>query len=626
MIACTNSDGKFYITWTRDSDNPYCVGAGTNVYFSYNNINTGTVTVDLEDIAESEDVKEYVVSITTDYAGTYEIHFGAQFYFDGEEMYDYEEILTVEVTSLPGDNLRVVITNVTETSFTYSLLGLSEAQSTGTLFVDVYEEHINRMAASVGFDFNNASETKNILIPDLDEGITYYIKTELSWRQSGTLHTWTDETIVTTKGGEFRIPKCEFVSIERTSTDLNVTVKNTGEKTFSFHAYYTDEISVGTSIGTYDIPAGETHVFEKSLSSVQAYSPLFVYIQVDYALDSEDSHFVEAYFPKKTSYLTTTDGKTHKVLSTSKADPPYVIKVDITQEFPWDNTYGSYTVSPDIVSHYCFAPYTGSLHNASQHNNVYVSANSGINSSCATLKITFTLKYKCNVSFQYYTYIYNAGAKMSVTLSSGDVDIYTGIDTGYVNKAWIKYEDALAAGEYVLFLEHNITTTSSNNDRGYFADFKITPCIPEKWDWNVSNGRHTAAEEENFTLKAYNSLAEKMKVSDFLNFSHLVWNDLCEKVENMLLAAGGSWKDTDGNEIDGSALIMPYSNGDKTLYAAKYNLLQWQIYRVALQYGLSADADWESAIVSQEQVVDGQKHFIDLTELLNDVIEYINTN
>lgn len=160
----------------------------------------------------------------------------------------------------------------------------------------------------------------------------------------------------------------------------------------------------------------------------------------------------------------------------------------------------------------------------------------------------------------------------------------------------------------------------------FFDLYYIPIKVLSKWDWQSSNGSYTANVAENLTLKAYNAFDKTMLASEFaLSFSYLVWNDLCEKVDETLIAAGGSWKTTYESKLNIFDMLMPYNGDDLTIYAAKYNLLQWQIYRLAIQYGLSTEEDWSSSVVQQGQDIDGIKHFVELTELLNDVIDYVNT-
>ncbi|MBQ4556516.1 MAG: hypothetical protein IJA60_02580 [Clostridia bacterium] len=243
--------------------------------------------------------------------------------------------------------------------------------------------------------------------------------------------------------------------------------------------------------------------------------------------------------------------------------------------------------------------------------------------------------YRCPVSF--------AGSGKAVFYSEGKLDVigylttendierllWYGSPSEYIEISGVNNTNFYITCDVVKGIQYYlIVRTFSGEELGTTTVYAEPPTAVavSPWSWYSSNGPYTAEEEENLTNKAHNALSEKMSVSDFLNFSYLVWNDLCEKVGQMLVAAGGSWKDTAGAEIDVSELLMPYVNDDKTLYASKYNLLQWQIYRVAIQYGLASDLDWTNAIVSEQQEVDGIKHFIGLTELLNLVIDYINTH
>lgn len=86
-----------------------------------------------------------------------------------------------------------------------------------------------------------------------------------------------------------------------------------------------------------------------------------------------------------------------------------------------------------------------------------------------------------------------------------------------------------------------------------------------KWSWQASNGTATAS----ITSTAYNAVVNKTAVT---NFSYLVWNDLVDKVKEVLDYIGDTW----------SANYATYSNtkmtsSDKTLTASRFNSLRFNI-------------------------------------------------
>lgn len=130
----------------------------------------------------------------------------------------------------------------------------------------------------------------------------------------------------------------------------------------------------------------------------------------------------------------------------------------------------------------------------------------------------------------------------------------TGLTPGtrYDWEAQLGYEDS--AGD----------TWLSLYDSGYFitAERAIEP-----WSWTYSNGSASASQ----TRRAYNVL---MGTAAADQFSHLVWNDLVDKVAEMREARGYAW--------DRAGTTYPSASGCKvsageTLSARKYNGVRYNI-------------------------------------------------
>ena len=165
--------------------------------------------------------------------------------------------------------------------------------------------------------------------------------------------------------------------------------------------------------------------------------------------------------------------------------------------------------------------------------------------------------YRCPVSF--------AGSGKAVFYSEGKLDVigylttendierllWYGSPSEYIEISGVNNTNFYITCDVVKGIQYYlIVRTFSGEELGTTTVYAEPPTAVavSPWSWYSSNGPYTAEEEENLTNKAHNALSEKMSVSDFLNFSYLVWNDLCEKVGQMLVAAGGSWKDTAGAE------------------------------------------------------------------------------
>lgn len=88
--------------------------------------------------------------------------------------------------------------------------------------------------------------------------------------------------------------------------------------------------------------------------------------------------------------------------------------------------------------------------------------------------------------------------------------------------------------------------------------------VVDLWSWTDSNGMATAAQ----TRTAYAILTGAQPAD---GFSHLVWNDLVDKVEEMRTALGGVWDTVGGKYLTASACKA--AAGD-TIRAAAYNAIK----------------------------------------------------
>jgi hypothetical protein len=79
------------------------------------------------------------------------------------------------------------------------------------------------------------------------------------------------------------------------------------------------------------------------------------------------------------------------------------------------------------------------------------------------------------------------------------------------------------------------------------------------WSWSDSNGSATAAQ----TATAYAAITNKGKTNDF---SYIVWNDLVDKINEAVTAAGSMWTSTYAS-LD-STKMTP---SDKTMNAVRFN-------------------------------------------------------
>lgn len=85
------------------------------------------------------------------------------------------------------------------------------------------------------------------------------------------------------------------------------------------------------------------------------------------------------------------------------------------------------------------------------------------------------------------------------------------------------------------------------------------------WSWTSSNGSASATQ----TKAAYNAILSRGPLS---NFSYLVWNDMVDKVKEILDATGESW-----STIYGTYASTRMSSSDKRLTASRFNALRQNI-------------------------------------------------
>lgn len=175
--------------------------------------------------------------------------------------------------------------------------------------------------------------------------------------------------------------------------------------------------------------------------------------------------------------------------------------------------------------------------------------------------------------------------------NSGEVTIYTegSVDTyGYLGTSTGWYSDDGTPTNYITYnddggsdtnfqITYNVTAGTTyyiwvksydGTDTGTTTLYIVPPAattVVEKWSWTKSNNNATASQ----TQKAYTAITNKGYVTDF---SYIVWNDLVDKVKEILDATGGSW---DASYTTFAAAKM--TSSDKTLTAAKFNSLRYNI-------------------------------------------------
>lgn len=104
----------------------------------------------------------------------------------------------------------------------------------------------------------------------------------------------------------------------------------------------------------------------------------------------------------------------------------------------------------------------------------------------------------------------------------------------------------------------------------------------DPWSWSASNGSASASQ----TKAAYSAIRNKGSLSDF---SYLVWNDMVDKVKEILDATGDIW-----NSRFASYSATRMSSSDKKLTATRFNSLR---YNIGLRYSTGIDTVYSGDIV-----------------------------
>lgn len=102
----------------------------------------------------------------------------------------------------------------------------------------------------------------------------------------------------------------------------------------------------------------------------------------------------------------------------------------------------------------------------------------------------------------------------------------------------------------------------------YFTTAESSVSV-EEWSWTSSNGNASASQ----TKSAYSAAANKGSTG---KFSYLVWNDMVDKVYEILDATDGAW-----NSKYASYSATKMSSSDKSLTAKRFNSLR---YNIGLHY------------------------------------------
>lgn len=164
--------------------------------------------------------------------------------------------------------------------------------------------------------------------------------------------------------------------------------------------------------------------------------------------------------------------------------------------------------------------------------------------------------------------------------------------------------------EKIMYGSQDVTTGSITCPSSDFTlDYYYISSAVDLWDWAASNGEASAAQ----TAAAYAAVTGGGSCA---GFNYLVWNDMCDKVQEVIDALGSSWVTHDNNTGEDlpNLASTKMTSSDKTLTAKRYNALR---LNVGSRYSTGI------ASVSAGDSVSGQTHFVTLMRKVNEWIASI---
>lgn len=120
----------------------------------------------------------------------------------------------------------------------------------------------------------------------------------------------------------------------------------------------------------------------------------------------------------------------------------------------------------------------------------------------------------------------------------------------------------------------------------FYIDFEVK----KLWYWDRSNGSATDAQ----TLRAYEVISEGGRVPDF---SHLVWNDLCDVVKAVLASKSKAWLNTYATYDNTRMTASPYK-----LTAVKFNSLRINVDQIS-STGIGLKTKYSGTLTASNKVL-----------------------
>ena len=217
---------------------------------------------------------------------------------------------------------------------------------------------------------------------------------------------------------------------------------------------------------------------------------------------------------------------------------------------------------------------------------------------------------------------------LSYISTSTQWDKTTGGVTEYImcatNGMWLKNRKVKAGETYYLWAREESPACNGRVSAVLSIEFIADDDSIPKWDWYSSNGDNTIAASQ--TISAYNAINGTGTGRNTKNFSHLVWDDMVDKVKAICDEAVGWWDSASYGLSYANTKAIVNANGEYVLTSNMFNSLRNNLEIAGYQkLGLSKIPTGISSGTIPHPVNSGDTvyghYFITLTDYMNSCID-----
>ena len=321
------------------------------------------------------------------------------------------------------------------------------------------------------------------------------------------------------------------------------------------------------------------------------------------------THTFDAYYINKYTKETVDFGSATVTVTYEEPEPEQVTCTQLVYYKNKDGTYDSgASQSESFYVGYSFTPnqHQPTLYRSNYHLEKILYGSTDVTTGTMTCPSSnFTLAYY----YEHDTATATKNYYLAGTYGGSETEDGLWCGESWTPSAWQPNVPSGYELDKILYGTTDVTTGAITIPTGDGATFTVNYYYVRgvaAWDWQISNGSATPLQ----TRAAYTAVTTNGAVSDF---SYLVWNDMCDKVQEVLDVLEEAWVTKDNNT--GETLLSlddtKMTSSDKTLTAKRYNSLR-----------LNVGSHYSTGInpVSTNDKVIGQTHFINLMSKVNEWI------